>query len=205
MNELFGAAVDSAFFRAIFDAVPSPALIVDEDVRIIDFNAAAASQLATAAGAVLRGKSGEVLHCVHSIETSEGCGHSEACKDCIVRNSVAAAFSGSKMARQKSRMEIRRDGKVSSVEMLVTAAPFTHGGRKLVLLVLEDISELLTLRGLLPICAQCKKIRDDQNYWQRLETYLSEHLSLDFTHGLCPNCARELFPDYVPPAPSRPA
>lgn len=205
MNELFVAAADSTFFRAIFDAVPSPSLIVDEDVRIIDFNSAAASQLAAEGGTVLRRKSGEVLHCVHSIETSEGCGHSEACKDCIVRNSVGAAFSGSKMARQKSRMEITRNGKTSSIEMVVTAAPFTHGGRKLVLLILEDISELLTLRGLLPICAQCKKIRDDQNYWQRLETYLSDHLSVDFTHGLCPGCARELFPDYVLPAKSKPA
>ena len=52
------------------------------------------------------------------------------------------------------------------------------------------------LSGLLPICAQCKKIRDDQGYWNQLETYISAHSEADFSHGLCPDCARTLYPQY---------
>jgi DNA-binding response OmpR family regulator len=47
------------------------------------------------------------------------------------------------------------------------------------------------LRGLLPICAYCKRIRDDRNYWQRVEVYVSEHTDATFTHGICPSCLEE--------------
>ena len=53
------------------------------------------------------------------------------------------------------------------------------------------------LKGLLPICAKCKKIRDDQGYWNRLEEYISEHSAAEFSHGLCPKCAQELYPDIL--------
>jgi hypothetical protein len=46
-----------------------------------------------------------------------------------------------------------------------------------------------TLSGLLPICAWCKNIRDDQGYWERIETYIANHTDASFTHGLCPSCA----------------
>ncbi len=49
-----------------------------------------------------------------------------------------------------------------------------------------------TLRGLLPICASCKKIRDDKGYWNRIEAYLAEHLDAHFTHGMCPECLKQL-------------
>jgi len=52
--------------------------------------------------------------------------------------------------------------------------------------------------ALLPICSRCKRIRDDQGTWQRLEKYLVEHSGLQFTHSLCPQCARELYPDVFP-------
>jgi hypothetical protein len=44
------------------------------------------------------------------------------------------------------------------------------------------------LRGLLPICATCKKIRDDQGYWSQVELYISQHSDAEFTHGICPEC-----------------
>ena len=58
--------------------------------------------------------------------------------------------------------------------------------------VQEAISELKVLSGLLPICAWCKKIRDDQGYWSRIEAYLSERTHAQFTHGICPDCTQKL-------------
>ncbi|MHB1380917.1 MAG: PAS domain-containing protein [Thermoleophilia bacterium] len=55
--------------------------------------------------------------------------------------------------------------------------------------------ELDTLRGLLPICMQCKKIRDDEGYWNRIEEYIVKHAPVDFTHGICPECIAELYSD----------
>lgn len=59
------------------------------------------------------------------------------------------------------------------------------------------LGEVKTLRGFIPICASCKKIRDDQGYWNKLEAYLSEHTSAEFTHGLCPECVRKHYPEHA--------
>lgn len=54
---------------------------------------------------------------------------------------------------------------------------------------LEDaLSQVRKLQGLLPICSYCKKIRDEKNYWQRVDSYLSEHSDVVFSHGICPDC-----------------
>jgi two-component system response regulator VanR len=57
------------------------------------------------------------------------------------------------------------------------------------------LTEVKTLSGLLPICAHCKKIRDDQGYWNQIETYMAKRIDVEFTHGICPSCAKKFFPD----------
>lgn len=55
----------------------------------------------------------------------------------------------------------------------------------------DALASVKTLKGLLPICAACKKIRDDRGYWERIEDYLRDHSEAEFTHGLCPKCLEE--------------
>jgi PAS domain S-box-containing protein len=64
------------------------------------------------------------------------------------------------------------------------------------------LAHVKTLKGLLPICANCKRIRDDQGYWRTVEAYVREHSEAEFTHGLCPDCARQLYSDYAEGASS---
>ena len=59
----------------------------------------------------------------------------------------------------------------------------------------EALSTVKKLSGLLPICAGCKKIRDDTGYWNRIEAYIRDHSEADFSHGICPDCAEKLYPD----------
>jgi GAF domain-containing protein len=59
----------------------------------------------------------------------------------------------------------------------------------------DYISEIRTLRAILPICSNCKKIRDDKGYWQEVESYISAHSEAIFSHGICPECARRLYPE----------
>ncbi|MBB5347907.1 response regulator [Desulfoprunum benzoelyticum] len=59
----------------------------------------------------------------------------------------------------------------------------------------EALANIKTLSGLLPICASCKKIRDDQGYWNQIETYIKNHSDATFTHGICPQCMEKLYPD----------
>ncbi|WP_236888719.1 hypothetical protein [Desulfoluna limicola] len=57
------------------------------------------------------------------------------------------------------------------------------------------LTEVKTLQGILPICASCKKIRDDKGYWGQVEEYIGRRTDAQFSHGICPDCARELYPD----------
>ena len=65
--------------------------------------------------------------------------------------------------------------------------------------LLEELKQALhkvkQLRGLLPICSSCKKIRDDKGYWKQIESYIQEHSEAEFSHGICPECAKALHPD----------
>ncbi|MBP1628324.1 MAG: diguanylate cyclase [Holophagaceae bacterium] len=59
----------------------------------------------------------------------------------------------------------------------------------------QALAEVKTLQGFVPICAKCKRIRDDQGFWEQVESYLTRHSSAIFSHGVCPECATELFPN----------
>lgn len=61
----------------------------------------------------------------------------------------------------------------------------------------DALANVKTLSGLLPICSSCKRIRDDQGYWTQVERYLTEHTGAQFSHGLCPECFRTLYPEYM--------
>jgi len=56
----------------------------------------------------------------------------------------------------------------------------------------QALTQVKQLQGLLPICSYCKNIRDEQNYWQRVDSYLSEHTDVMFSHGICPDCYRDV-------------
>ncbi|MFH2057414.1 MAG: PAS domain S-box protein [Pseudomonadota bacterium] len=60
----------------------------------------------------------------------------------------------------------------------------------------KALDEIKTLRGIVPICAGCKKIRDDKGFWKHVETYVQEHSHAQFSHGICPDCQKELYPDF---------
>lgn len=70
---------------------------------------------------------------------------------------------------------------------------------KLIRELQQAISEVKTLSGLLPICAACKRVRDDGGYWNQIETYVRSHSGVQFSHGLCPECITKLYPEYQDP------
>lgn len=94
------------------------------------------------------------------------------------------------LARFKDMIELRR---------LNTELQQRYEERdKLVQELQAALGKVKTLSGLLPICASCKKIRDDQGYWNQIEVYIRDHSEAEFTHGLCPECARKHYPEYFP-------
>ena len=60
----------------------------------------------------------------------------------------------------------------------------------------EALDQIKTLRGIVPICMNCKKIRDDQGFWNQVEVYVRDHTEANFSHAICPECMNRLYPDY---------
>jgi PAS domain S-box-containing protein len=91
-----------------------------------------------------------------------------------------------------------KDGVISHIVVInrdVTELRRAEAEREHVIEELKSaLSEVRTLSGLLPICAGCKKIRDDGGYWNKLESYIENHTSAQFSHGLCPDCMGDYFP-----------
>jgi PAS domain S-box-containing protein len=59
----------------------------------------------------------------------------------------------------------------------------------------DALKRIRTLRGIIPICAACKKIRDDQGIWNQIESYIRDHSDADFSHSICPECSKKLYPE----------
>jgi DNA-binding response OmpR family regulator len=67
---------------------------------------------------------------------------------------------------------------------------------RLILELSDALAKVKTLSGLLPICASCKRIRDDAGYWTQVEVYIKDHADVEFSHGICPECFKRLYPDF---------
>ena len=61
----------------------------------------------------------------------------------------------------------------------------------------DALAQVRQLKGIVPICIHCKKIRNDENYWQQVEVYVADHTEADFSHSICPQCLEEHYPDYA--------
>lgn len=174
--------------REVFDALPSLVFVVDQDVRIQEYNAAASNLLMADRKTILKSRAGEILNCLHSNETPEGCGRSESCKACVIRNSVTEALHGNRVVRRRTRIELISKGNKIEIYALITVSPFVFQDRPLLLLVIEDISEIAELYRMIPICSVCGKVRDDKDSWMRVESYFKHNWDVDFTHSFCPDC-----------------
>ena len=144
---------NEVLLRQLLDAIPSYVFLVDRDVTILDYNAAAGAFLGIGRRRILRHRGGEVFHCLHSRDVTAGCGRGPFCKSCLVRGAVNEAFAGKKCVRRQVRMELWSGRKVKELHVLLTASPFAYQGHERVVLILEDMGGLAALRHLLPLSA----------------------------------------------------
>lgn len=196
---------DADFFQSILEALPIPTFVVDADVRIIHANPAALEFLQKYPDEILLHRGGEVLKCINSAMSPGGCGRSENCRFCVIRGSVGESIHGGHVRRRKHVLKQSGDEGQKLVHLLVTTSPLRSDNGKdkgvqsiepddtsFALLMFEDITELIQLRGIIPVCAWCKKVRDDSDLWQNVEDYFSSRLDVDFTHSICHECAEKV-------------
>jgi len=179
--------------KAIIDAVPSAIFIVDQDLQIFDINQAASKMVGVDSEIILRKLCGEILHCLHEKESTAGCGKTDFCSDCVIRESVEKATQGKSIVKQKYELKVQRGKDIEMSYMLISAAPFEYNNQVYAILTIEDITELTKLRKMLPICSKCKKIRNDKQFWEDVDVYLRRNADIKFSHGICPDCSNKLY------------
>src|SRR5579859_7345719 len=133
--------LDQGFHRVLFDAVPAPDFVMDEDLRILECNLAATRLTGKSRRLVKQRRSGEVLRCIHAAETKGGCGYAPACRDCVVYQCIRAASRGRRVVRRQAKMELVSRGRPAVVNLRVSCQPFTYGRSAFILLILEGLND----------------------------------------------------------------
>jgi CheY-like chemotaxis protein len=126
-----------------------------------------------------------------------------------LKNTYVILLSGSKTGSddQSEGLEMGADGYVARpvsnrellarVQSMVCIIRAERDRDSLIGELQEALASIKTLRGLLPICCHCKKIRDDKGYWSQLERYIHEHSDAEFSHSICPECLGKFYPEYA--------
>jgi PAS domain-containing protein len=167
--------------RKILDHLHQPVIVVKRGHEIVYANPALQEHLHLSLDEIIGRPCYAVTH-----QSTEPC---EALRETICP--VKSAFESG--TRSQATHKHLHENRLIVEE--ITATPLE--GTDLVIEELRDISHLLGLvDGILPICSSCKRIRDEQGNWQQIEGYVASHTGADFSHGLCPDCLKRLYPEY---------
>ena len=176
---------------AIFDDMDDSVIVIDKRMRIIDLNPAAEQSLSCARAVVI----GQVIHDI-TVAGEKGLleryFNSSTPLDDISINGRVFDTSVSQLARKRGQS----NGWLLVMRDISKRREMEEKQKKLIADLQAAYNKVKTLSGLLPICANCKKIRDDKGYWHTVEVYVRDHSNAEFSHGICPDCLTELYPEF---------
>lgn len=204
--------------RTIYDCAPVMMCVLDGERRVLYANRALVEFLGESEESLKNGRACGVFGCINAQDDPRGCGYGHRCKTCPLKIAIEETYrTGLGHRSVEYRATLIREGTQREVVLLGSTALVESDDRSSVLLCLEDFSErkrleeekdklvenltdalakVKKLSGLLPICASCKKIRDDNGYWTQIEAYIREHSEAEFSHGICPDCIEKFYPDF---------
>jgi hypothetical protein len=189
---------DSAL-RTALDAIPSYILITDGEYRILDTNRAARALSCPGDALELNKRMGDAMRCVFARDASQGCGTSEFCPSCVLRSTARRALAGESVRGQLGHMILTQDGDSTDFWFTVSAAAIALEGRDVVLVTLEDVTELVETREFLPLCPGCMEKRELGNQESQAHEFLMRHPGALLPQELCTTCN----PDPPVPVPPR--
>jgi len=194
-------AASELWMRCIFSSLDEGAFVVSTERNLVNINNAAERMFGYSANELI-GKSTDILHIDYEHYVEFG-------------GIIKTYFDSGETAKFQFQMK-RKNGELFPSEHTVSLLMNDDGKNIGIVSIVRDISklkqheqereklifdlqkaltEIKKLSGLLPICSICKKIRDDQGYWEQIESYIEKHADVDFSHGICPECAKKYYPD----------
>ncbi len=183
---------------ALLDALPSLAFIADANVTVLEANRSARQWLGDGVGTRLSLPPGDVLHCIFPRDSHGDCGTTEFCPSCFVRRSIEAVLSGQPAPRRVAHMILGTNGRSEDRWFLVSASPLVLGDRRLVLVVLEDATQIVELREFLPLCPGCGASREASDALAQARVFLRKHPDFLRADELCDKC-RQRPPEGIGP------
>ena len=180
-------------WQEIFDAMMDWVLIISSDYKILRVNRTFRNYFGLTDEEIIGVKFYKLIHGLEA--PIEGCP--------CARSLVSTIYEESEIIDHGRTYTVTaspmfNDGKIVGFQGIardITARKEIESERESLITELrEALSKIKTLSGLLPICASCKKVRDDNGYWNQIETYISAHSDADFSHSICPSCVKELYP-----------
>ncbi len=196
-KSLESRVASSTAIEEILEAMPVAVIAIDAARNLRAANGLAKNLLGTLEISETPRGPGDLLNCLNAIAQPEGCGHSDRCHACTMWQSAEAAIAGSHVSQREVHVRTWVGQQVVERVFLISAGPLPQGALDTqirALLVIEDVTHLHRLRGIIPICAQCKKIRNDAQAWQAVEKYIEDNTYASFTHSMCPTCVATLYP-----------
>jgi len=187
--------ITDSSYDALLNAIPMPVFIVDGDLVVTNTNSNANEVFDIGGSQVRYERWGSVAQCINSYDHALGCGHSSNCKECHIRNLVAECFNGSKIVHEKINIEIRNSEGPVCHEFLATLNQIVIEGNLLALFIVENVTKLVLGKETIPICMHCKRLRDNDEHWSKIEDYLDNNLHIKFTHCICESCLFEHYPE----------
>ena len=182
----------------ILNALDNPILVIDRNLHIVAANSAACRSFCLTLDNIVGQECFKVTHKVH--------------RPCWLTQKycpVTVAFE----LREKTRVIHQHiyAGKTVIEEVIAVPIFDDQGEVNFIVEELNDVTELIqskeivehlkrelnTLRGIIPICSACKKVRDDKGYWQQVEAYIRDRSEAEFSHSICPECTEKLYPEFV--------
>ncbi len=133
-------ATSTDLIANVFDALPLPAFVVDQEFNVVDFNLAGAKLLDRVPFAVLRLRGAAQQECIHSIETTE-CAVTQPCQECLIHNFLRPLLDEPTACRKSTRLRLNQDGKLVDAGFLITIAPIPDESEQLALLILDEAQD----------------------------------------------------------------
>lgn len=184
-------------WESTFDAVSDLIMILDNEHRIVRANKATLDKLGTTAQNLIGRFCFQTVHgldappptCPHSRLLADGKVHRVE----FAEERLGGVFEVSVSPCRDAQGRLW--GSVHVAHDITERKRAEEEREKLIVQLQQALAQVKQLSGFLPICASCKKIRDDQGYWRQVEEYIREHSEAEFSHSICPDCAKRLYPE----------
>nr|WP_239057301.1 PAS domain-containing protein [Desulfovibrio sp. JC010] len=181
--------------ETLFDSILSGVIVVDAETRkIVDVNSTALEMLGRSKENII----GKECHNFICPAEHGKCPIADLGQTVDRSERILLTVGGGKRTILKTVKTLNIADKSYYIESFIDITDLKEAERereKLITELSEALEKVKTLSGLMPICAKCKKIRDDKGYWNNLESYIEKYSEASFSHGLCPECSDEMYGD----------